>query len=474
MRKKIIIKLVIVFFVFAPFSRVVLALPAVPESKQWCIDFSSRYDTSRSFLDRVDNQIVLEQRENGQYSNSGVALTNEVRFSSNIYSIYLTGSYSQPSSTQVKVLAIFDNNGIKEYFLPWNSFFYPPGDFRNIRLKLFLATENTNITPAVDEICLNLELLDFTKRGIKRRDDKRVRDLEKMVRLNNDFHEDFNRYPTVNIKAREKERQWEILRNVFTSASSSYFTNYERGFVEQIKGVDWDYQYGYLSNNSGSEYVFWTRLEDVNSSHFEDSWPGQVLGVNCVPPIFCLSSKSNQVAEVNVQYFDEPGRVRRMSEVEFVKKENDPKVWLKLGNYRFWLRTPEIFSRAGGDWDKISFQSNIEDVPLLKFIKREGKEDVYLVTESGFKRKLLNLEILYLYGSPLEIVELKNDNFFNILPNNYLIRAQGQSEVYFLDQGIKRWVSSLETFEKLGLYWDEVVEVHPRELDYYPTATPLF
>lgn len=464
---------IFIILLFSLISGKVFAFPVEPKEEQWCINFSSRYDTARSNLSRDNNQIFLEEVEDGVYNNSGVAWTNEVRFSDNIYSIYLTGSYYEPLGTYVEISASFEDD-LKQHPLTFNSFYYPQEDYRNLRLKIFLATNDSKITPKVDEICLNLKLLDLSERGKERRDNERVRDLERMERVVERYHEDFNRYPAVNIDPREKENQWNSLKSVLDSASSNYFNNYSRGFIDQKKGVNREYQYGYLTENSGYHYLFWTELENPNSDHFQDSWKGDFLGVNCSPPVFCLYSGSSQEEEQKISYFsDQSGRIY-LPETNFVKSPNDNKVWLVLDNYRFWIKTPEIFEKLRGEWNKIKTNASLGEIPSLKFIREEGKEDVYLVTDSGYKRKLPDPTSLYFYGQPSEIVEVEDGDFLDILPDNYLIRGEGKEKVYFLDQGIKRWISSKEVFEKIGFDWKEVVVVDPNELDYYPEGNPIF
>ena len=111
---------------------------------------------------------------------------------------------------------------------------------------------------------------------------------------------------------------------------------------------------------------------------------------------------------------------------------------------------------------------------LLKFVKQKEEPKVYLVTSSGLKRHLPDSQILYLYGQAEEIVALEDKKIIDLLPENYLIRGKGQTKVYFLDQKIKRWITSPETLEKMGFDWSEVVEIEAQELDYYPEGSPIF
>ncbi|MDA2922679.1 hypothetical protein MYX07_05455, partial [Patescibacteria group bacterium AH-259-L07] len=138
-----------------------------------------------------------------------------------------------------------------------------------------------------------------------------------------------------------------------------------------------------------------------------------------------------------------------------------------------WLRTPQIFKRAGGIWENIkTFVSRIE-TPLVKFIKTKDSPSVYLITETGFKRGMLNERVLASYGTLSEIITVGKD-IINVLPDNYLIRAYGDTRVYFLSEKIKRWITTPHVLEKLGFSFEDVSEIDPMELNLYPEGNPLF
>ena len=471
---KAITSLIIGFFTIILFPKVVFALAAPIEESYKCYTFhSSRAcDSNRSTIGQEDDAILLIQEDDG-YSTSGVCWMGEIRFNKDIYSITPSGSYLEPGGTRVLLSANLGDS-IKEYFLPWNAVYEPEEAIRKMRLKVFLSTNNQNVSPKVEEVCLNVKLQDRSERGLERRDNTRVSELKRAKRVLDKYYDDFDRYPVVKTKTSDKEGQWGFLEAVLESASLSRRENYTYGLVDQPQGVDDEYKYGYLSGNSGFHYLLWTRLEDVNARHFEDSWQGQILDVDCTPPTYCIYSRSDYVAEPLLQYFEENKRTSEIEGTEFIKTENSPQVWLKLNNHRFWLRTPDIFTQAGGDWDNISLASSLGDIPLLKFVKKQDEPEVYLVTASGLKRHMPNNQILHYYGQAEDIVIFEDTKIIDLLPENYLIRGNGQSKVYFLDQKIKRWVTSPEVLEKLGFDWLDVVVIDPQEVDYYAEGTPIF
>ncbi|MBU4369786.1 hypothetical protein KKG58_03450 [Patescibacteria group bacterium] len=474
-KKSNVIILIITFFLFTTLlPKAVFALAAPIEQSYKCYTFrSSRScDAARSTVEQEDDVILLRQ-ENDVYSTSGVCWTGEIRFSKDIYSITPSGVYLMPNGTQVKVFVKFEDS-IKEYSLPWNTAYEPKEPVRKLRLKIFLSTNNQDVSPSVEEICLNVKLQDRSEKGIEGRDNTRVSELKRTKRVLDNYYNDFNSYPVVNIKTRDKDGQWRFLKDVLDAASLSRRENYTSGFVNQPQGVDDEYKYGYLTGSSGFHYLLWTKLEDINSKHFQDSWQGQILGVDCTPPNYCIYSKSDYVADPLLQYFEEDKRTNKIEQAEFIKTDNSPQVWLKLDNYRFWLRTPDIFTQAGGDWDDISLASSLGDIPLLKFVKKQDEPEVYLITASGFKRHMPNIQILNYYGQAEEIVSFEDTKIIDLLPENYLIRGREQTKVYFLDQKIKRWITSPEVLIKLGFNWSDVVVIEPKEIDYYAEGAPIF
>lgn len=462
------------FLNFALLPRDVFALAAPTEDVYRCINFrSSQCDQSRSNVERKTDAIILKQESENKFFSSGICWTGDLYFSRHIYSVTPSGVYYEPNGSEVKIFASFGNE-IEEYPLAWQVEYQPKQIASKMRLKIFLATRDTSISPSVKEVCLKVKIQDRSENGIKNRDSTRVSELKRVRDALARYYSDFGHYPVVSADVGDKEQQWNLLKTILDSASLTYRKSYNSGFVSQPAGVDSDYQYGYLTGSSGLYYLLWTKLENSSSDYFKESWMGKVLDVDCSAPIFCLYSKANQSKETLLKDFGDKNQNNKIQGAEFVKVKDDPRVWLKFKNQRLWLRTPEIFTQAGGEWNKIKIEKTLDNIPILKFIKEKNKDDIYLITESGFKRALPNSRILNLYGKSADILVADDSKIINLLPENRLIRAKGDDKVYFLEQKIKRWITSPEVFEKMGFDWLEVVEIDPEEMNYYPEATPMF
>jgi len=473
--KAIIILIICLFFS----AREVFALAAPIERVEWSADFQSSgaIDDSRSTTQWQYGFVSLSKQDDN-YISSGVLWTGDISFYQDIRSLTLGGDYDQPGGTSILAFVNFDGD-IREYSLNWGAVYYPENRVRKLRLKIFLATNNTALSPKLYKLHLEAELQDRSESGASDRDNGRVSDLKRVSEALKKYHDDFGQYPVVNCDKNDKTSQWRILKDILDYSSTYYRKDYNYGFVAQATGVDNEYQYGYLTDNLGVYYLLWTRLEENGSKHFKDSWKGMLFDVNCSEPTYCFSLKiANTVPESILRHFEESQNetkptINKITNATFVREENNPRVWLRLDNHRLWLRTPEIFEKVGGVWEDVVLRPILAEIPLFKFIKKEKEAAVYLVTPSGFKRPMPDIKALNFYGQLSETVTV-DDHLIDVLPDNELIRAKGDVKVYWLDQKIKRWITSPATLERLGFDFSQVVEVDPRELDYYPEGTPIF
>ena len=472
--KRFNIIIFIIFFILIIPARVLLALGPIPvknAEKRYNFNSSGIIDWDYSTVHWERGKVTLEEREDG-FVSSGVLWTDSIRFSPHIYSLTLTGVYSQPSGTHILAFVSFDND-IREYPLSWGSAFEPQTLTKKMRLRIFLATSNPNLSPELDELYLRVELKDLSENGPRNRDNKRVSDLKRMKRVLDKYYDYFGHYPVVSIKKSEKENQWNTLESILDSATLHYRKNYKSGFKYQPKGVDEDYKYGYLTNRSGNNFLLWTKLEQTESKYLNDSWKEETFNVNCESSVFCLSSVVPYEPDPIIRFFEEEGSLEN-SDIQFIKAKEDEKVYLNLNGFRLWLNKPDVFEGVGGVWDSIvNLGSTIQEMPLVKFIRAEGDEKVYLVSKNGSIRHMLSQAMIDSYGKFDEIITVGKE-IINALPKNYLIRAQGGEKVYLLDQKIKRWITSPQILEKLNFGFSDVVEVKLEEIKSYAEGTPIF
>ncbi|MDD2646853.1 MAG: hypothetical protein PHV78_02660 [Patescibacteria group bacterium] len=430
---------------------------------------------------------------NGQYINSAILQTNDISFNQDILRLTISNISSLPAGTSIIPYVSFDQN-VVQHTLSWGQAFAPTNRTRKLHLTLYFATNDVLVTPKLYTIYLQVEMQDRSPSGAASRDSKRISNLKSMVNIVERYHKDFQVYPIVNVDKDEKTVQWASLRSILDSATSNGYKKYNSGFIAEPQGVDSEYQYGYLTDSGGYNYLFWTQLED--SANSKNAWLGTAFDVVCSPPIFCLSStKVTSISEggnSSNNSFPSPyvpivplpeennqnqNTTNMPSESEnnqniFLRQVGDSRVWLFINDRVVWLRTPQVFQRLGGDWNDILPIKNLNSRKLLKFVKSQSSPMVYLIN-SGFKRPMLNLQMLGFYGKTNEIVTI-SDDLINALPDDTLIRAVGDDKVYLFDQGIKRWITTPEAMVNNNFNFNDIIQVNPAELNYYPDGNPIF
>jgi len=484
--------IIILFLLFLGAVRHTSAAASPITYYYWTANFqsSSSIDSSRSTTLWQSGYVTLA-KDGNNYINSGILRTANVNVNQDILSLTVTISADLPSGTSIIPHIGFGSNNT-EYAINFGSPYYPTTEETGFHLTLFLATSDASVSPKIYKIYVNTELQDRSTSGPFNRDKKRVADLKTMVNVLNRYYKDFSKYPIVNVESGDKTSQWNSLKSVLDSATNTYNKGYNYGFVSQATGVDSDYQYGYLTDSAGFNYLLWVRLEETGSAQFKDSWLGTAFDINCAEPFFCLSSLTSASAgqttppsqnqnNLFIRHFAEPPNIvsiltpeeLQAQGISFIKTSDSPSVWFQIKNKIILIRTPEIFQALGGLWPSIIQVSNLNSKKLVKFIKEPTNSTVYLISPTGFKRPMFDMTDLGFYGSAKEIVSV-NEQTIDALPDAYLIRAQGDDKVYLIDQNIKRWITSPAVMEKLDLSFDDVVEVDPRELNYYEEGNPMF
>ena len=111
------------------------------------------------------------------------------------------------------------------------------------------------------------------------------------------------------------------------------------------------------------------------------------------------------------------------------------------------------------------------------FVFREaGNAAVYLV-QAGTKFHIKSQEDLYALGYNWDRVEIVPPGSLTFLrdrpPEKTLLRERDQAAVFYYENGQKRWISSQETFERLGHRWADVKVVPAGSLGSEATGSPI-
>jgi hypothetical protein len=114
----------------------------------------------------------------------------------------------------------------------------------------------------------------------------------------------------------------------------------------------------------------------------------------------------------------------------------------------------------------------IRDGLLLK-----GEGDEIYVLEDNQKRWISSLEAFEYYGFTWEEVSLVDDDFLDQFPSgpplSILNKCEDSPHVYAIENGVKRWIKDIPTFEEQGYVWEDVQIVSCAALERIPSGPPI-
>ncbi len=107
----------------------------------------------------------------------------------------------------------------------------------------------------------------------------------------------------------------------------------------------------------------------------------------------------------------------------------------------------------------------------------KGSGDKIYVLENNQKRWITSLNAFEYFGYHWEQVNVVEDAFLDQFENGrplyVLLKCQSSSHIYALEDGQKRWIKDIPTFEAEGFVWEDVKFVSCGELRRLPSGTPI-
>lgn len=184
---------------------------------------------------------------------------------------------------------------------------------------------------------------------------------------------------------------------------------------------------------------------------------------------------------------------------DFYRVQGDPKIYSLLEideakglAQKQWVNVTAQEFAAAGFVDQQIFTINMQegnyyqegaslDVQGLRipskrrFLAKSATEDtIYYINLRGIKKSIPSSEVFLSYGNRWEDVVTLQPEELNKYPTFHAIKlAGGDGKVYILEQGVKRWISSVSTFVQLGLSWEKVVDVNLVEFNSYLEGASL-
>jgi hypothetical protein len=108
-------------------------------------------------------------------------------------------------------------------------------------------------------------------------------------------------------------------------------------------------------------------------------------------------------------------------------------------------------------------------------LKGEG-EEIY-VLEDNHKRWISSLDAFEYYGFRWERVNLVDDAFLERFPDgpalSVLKKCARSPHVFAIEDGLRRWIKDIPTFEEQGYLWDDVQIVSCAAIESIPSGPPI-
>jgi glucose/arabinose dehydrogenase len=140
-----------------------------------------------------------------------------------------------------------------------------------------------------------------------------------------------------------------------------------------------------------------------------------------------------------------------------IKGENDPRVYVMNRNKKHWIRTEAAFLSYGYSWGNIITLpfGTVDALPLDKLVRVKGTGTIYVINEAGYRRRILNPEILTSYGwAPGDISDI-NETELGTYPPTDLMLLSGTDNVYSISA--RKYVGKHDELKNIGL---ETASVH--------------
>jgi hypothetical protein len=252
---------------------------------------------------------------------------------------------------------------------------------------------------------------------------------------------------------------------------------------------------GFLGNQY---YQLAAKLEDVNSSLLNDDhdsspdtisktikWTNNSLLItDChyAPKGWIMGTNDSVDGIYDYGLLPQTCNYRCYPEGSLLRVPNDYKVYAIRDGKKMWIESQEQFQQQGYKWEDVQettvkVLNSYDSAPLLqkdaRLLKETGGLMVYYITESGMKRHIPTIEVFNSYGNKWENIVEVDRSIIDAYEDNILIRTDGDSKVYQLYYGIRRWIKTAEAFNRLGYDWNKIAPINATELEAYQEEAPI-
>jgi len=156
-----------------------------------------------------------------------------------------------------------------------------------------------------------------------------------------------------------------------------------------------------------------------------------------------------------------------------LKLPNSPRVYVIIDGKKKWISTPEVFEQLGYKWTDIKIITEAELNALTDYednlIRQAGDYKVYLVV-NGIKRHIPNPEVFLDYGFFWNDIKEVDKTTMDKYKETFLIKESGKNEVYYIIDGIKKWIPTMDIFNSYNDKPEDIQIISKKEMESYPLS----
>lgn len=158
-------------------------------------------------------------------------------------------------------------------------------------------------------------------------------------------------------------------------------------------------------------------------------------------------------------------------EGSLIRTVGDGRVFVIKNGKKAHIANPAIFKERGYKWEKVIEVSEeiFQDYKEVRSLVRAKNTSVVYEIIGGKKRRIATPEIFLKLGLDWnDVVEVTTAEL-NFYPRLKLLRVSDDPRVYFItDSGLKKWIRNLGIFNSYANSWNDVVIISAKDLDIYP------
>jgi len=155
-------------------------------------------------------------------------------------------------------------------------------------------------------------------------------------------------------------------------------------------------------------------------------------------------------------------------EGDLIRAVGDGKVYVIKNNKRVWIPTVESFNALGYNWDKIRQVSMLDIMAKseAELMRIAGKPEVYAIN-NGKKRHIPSAEAFVKEGHNWDDVVVLPEAHALAYSTVSLLRVSGDEKIYIIEDGLRRHIPNIQSFNTYGYKWNDVVNVSAGVLSGY-------